>query len=115
MTLRDGVHDFIYIKDFLRAVDLLLSHEWPYGEIVNFGSGCQTTNLEVLQTWNRVVGIDAPITYEPGFSKHYDSEVWCCDTAYAERQYDFRTEYSLEEGIKDFIKEKKNNELRVSK
>ena len=108
MTLRDGVHDFIYINDFLRGIDLLLAKEWPLGEIVNFGSGQQTTNLEVLQTWQRILGNDAPITYQEGFSKIYESKIWCCDTSYSQSQYGFKTEYSLEDGIKDFLKGKQH-------
>ena len=106
MTLRDGVHDFIYVKDFLRGIDCLLAKEWPHGEIVNFGSGQQTTNREVLQIWNSVTQIESPIVYEPGFLKHFDTNVWRCDTSYAESQYHFKTEYSLADGIKDFILEK---------
>lgn len=106
MTLRDGVHDFIYINDFLRGIDMLLAKEWPWGEIVNFGSGQQTTNLEVLEVWNRVVGHDSPIEYVPGYSKHYDTNIWCCDTSHAQSQYGFKTEYNLEDGIRDFIKQK---------
>jgi dTDP-glucose 4,6-dehydratase len=106
MTLRDGVHDFIYIDDFLRGIELLLSKEWPLGEIVNFGSGQQTTNLEVLQAWQRVTGTTAPVTYEAGFSKHYESKIWCCDTSYAQSQYGFKTQFNLDQGIKNFIKEK---------
>ena len=106
MTLRDGVHDFIYVKDFLRGIDCLLAKEWPLGEIVNFGSGQQTSNLEVLQTWNSVTGVESPITYESGFMKHFDSKIWRCDTTYAQSQYHFKTEYSLADGIQDFITEK---------
>ena len=106
MTLHDGVHDFIYIDDFLRGIDCLLAKEWPLGEIVNFGSGQQTTNLEVLEVWNRVTGEKSPITYQEGFSKAYESKIWCCDTSYSQSQYGFKTEYSLEMGIKDFIRKK---------
>lgn len=107
MTLRDGVHDFIYINDFLRGIECLLAKEWPLGEIVNFGSGQQTTNLEVLQSWQNVTGLSAPVTYIEGFSKHYESKIWCCDTSYAQSQYGFKTEYSLDDGVNDFIRNKK--------
>lgn len=106
MTLRDGVHDFIYVKDFIRGIDCLLAKEWPLGEIVNFGSGQQTTNLEVLKIWNKVSGKEGLITYEPGFARTFDNKIWRCDTTYAQSQYGFRTEYSLEDGIKEFITEK---------
>jgi nucleoside-diphosphate-sugar epimerase len=104
MTLRDGVHDFIYINDFVRGINILINNSWPPGEIVNFGSGIQYTNLEVLQAWEQVTGRKAPVTYEPGLGKAYESNVWCCDTTYAEHQYGFKTEYSLTDGIADFIK-----------
>jgi nucleoside-diphosphate-sugar epimerase len=103
MTLRDGVHDFIYIDDFVRGIELVLDKDWPAGEIVNFGSGVQTTNLEVLEAWERVTGRKGAVAYEPGLSKAYESLIWQCNTEHA-RTYGFETQYTLEEGIKDFIK-----------
>jgi nucleoside-diphosphate-sugar epimerase len=107
MTLRDGVHDFIYIEDFVRGIELVMSAEWPAGEIVNFGSGVQTTNLQVLQAWEQVTGRQGAVAYEPGLSKAYESDVWCCDTKYAQEHYGFQTTYSLEQGIEDFIRKMK--------
>jgi nucleoside-diphosphate-sugar epimerase len=107
MNLFNGVHDFIYIDDFVRGIELLLQNTWPAGEIVNFGSGVQTTNLEVLQAWEQVTGHRAPVTYENRLSKAYESTTWVCDTGYAETAYGFKTEYSLEQGIEDFIRKMK--------
>lgn len=107
MTLRDGVHDFIYIDDFVRGIDILVNTAWPEGEIVNFGSGVQYTNLEVLKIWETVTGRQAPITYHRGFAKAYESNIWQCDTSYAKMQYKFTTEFSLASGIEDFIRKMK--------
>jgi nucleoside-diphosphate-sugar epimerase len=104
MTLRDGVHDFIYIDDFVRGIDLLLGSTWPAGELVNFGSGVQSSNVDVLRAWEKVTGRTGAVTYEHGLSKAYESLIWCCNTDYAQRQYGFKTEYSLEQGIEDFIR-----------
>jgi len=104
MTLRDGVHDFIYIDDFVRGVELVVQQDWPTGEIVNFGSGVQTTNLEVLQAWERITGRKGNVDYEPGLSKAYEGLVWQCNTEYAKTQYGFETEFSLQQGIEDFIR-----------
>lgn len=103
MKLYKGFHDFIYIDDFIRGIDTLVQQDFPPGEIVNFGSGVETTNLEVLQAWERVTGKTAPVEYVDEFSKRFEGGVWRCDTSYAESTYGFKTEYSLEEGIKDMI------------
>jgi nucleoside-diphosphate-sugar epimerase len=107
MTLFDGYHDFIYIDDFVRGIDLVLDTEWPAGEIVNFGSGTQTTNIEVLQAWQTVTGRTAPVKYQAMLNKTYESKIWVCDTQYAKTQYGFKTKYSLEQGIEDFIRKMK--------
>lgn len=103
MKLYDGVHDFIYINDFVRGIGLLVDSKWPRGEIVNFGSGLQYRNREVLTAWEQVTGRTAPIEYVDQFSKPHDTNFWCCDTSYARAQYKFQTEYSLDQGIKDMI------------
>ncbi|HET8688293.1 MAG TPA: NAD(P)-dependent oxidoreductase [Methanosarcina sp.] len=108
MTLFDGAHDFIYIDDFVRGIDILINSPWPAGEIVNFGSGKQYSNLEVLQAWERVTGKKAPVKYEEKLSKAYESKTWVCDTTYAKEQYGFETQISLEEGIADFIRKVSN-------
>jgi nucleoside-diphosphate-sugar epimerase len=103
MTLYDGVHDFIYIDDFVRGINMLVNSPWPSGEIVNFGSGVQYTNLEVLQLWEEVTGRTAPVNYEDRMNKSYEHSFWTCDTSYAKMQYKFQTEFSLPYGIKTFI------------
>jgi len=104
MKLFDGVHDFIYIDDFIRGVNMLINKETPLGEIVNFGSGVQYTNLEVLEIWKKITGITPPVEYEHRLAKAYETSIWKCDINYAKEKYGFLTEYSLEDGIKNFIK-----------
>lgn len=108
MKLFGGVHDFIYIDDFVRGIELVLQQPWPAGEIVNFGSGRQYTNRAVLDAWQQVTGSTAPVEYEDRLSKAYESDIWVCDTTYAQQQYKFQTEFSLEQGIEDFIKKMQN-------
>jgi nucleoside-diphosphate-sugar epimerase len=90
MKLYDGVHDFIYIDDFVRGIDILVNSSWPAGEIVNFGSGIQYRNREVLEAWERVTGRKGPVEYIDHFSKPHDTDFWCCDTSYAKMQYKFQ-------------------------
>ena len=111
MRLFDGIHDFIYIDDFVQGIDILVSKGFTQGDIINFGSGTQTTNLEVLQAWQRVTGrTDAPVDYQGGQMQHAqrDAEFWCCDTTYAKTRYGFKAKYTLDQGIEDFIRNKQN-------
>lgn len=111
MTLFDGYHDFIYIKDFIRGLDILANDSDPIlGDIVNFGSGTQYSNLTVLNAWQSITGRTAPVIYEDKMNKAFESKTWCCDTRYAEDVYNFKVEYTLEEGIRDLIEEKQNAE-----
>jgi nucleoside-diphosphate-sugar epimerase len=108
MKLFDGVHDFIYIDDFVRGIDILVTQGFVAGDIVNFGSGVATTNLEVLEAWERVTGRKGAVEYVGGQMQHAqrDAKFWCCDTDYALTQYGFKTECSLDQGVAGFIRNK---------
>jgi nucleoside-diphosphate-sugar epimerase len=93
----------------------LVTDGFEQGDIINFGSGTQTTNLEVLQAWQRVTGrTDSPVDYRGGQMQHAqrDAAFWCCDTSYAFKRYGFKTEFALDQGIEKFIKEKQNVAIR---
>ena len=104
MKLFHGYHDFIFIDDFIRGIDLLVKKQGePFGDIVNFGSGKQYSNLEVLQLFESVTGQTAPVTVVEHMAKAFESDVWICDTRYAKEKYNFEIEYDLEYGIKKFL------------
>lgn len=104
MKLFQGYHDFIYIDDFVRGIDTLVKAEnKPQGDIVNFGSGEQFSNLEVLNMFEKVTGQTAPVEYVDNMAKSFESEIWICDTTYAKEKYGFETSFTLESGIKKFL------------
>lgn len=106
MTLHHGYHDFIYIDDFVRGIDTLVrKRNKPRGDIVNFGSGKQYSNLEVLQTFEKITGKKAPVEVVDTMAKSFESNVWVCDTTYAKTEYGFGVRYDLESGIKKFLSE----------
>lgn len=106
MTLFSGEHDFIYINDFIRGLDVLVNSSTIRGDIVNFGSGIQHSNLDVLHAWQKITGKSAEVTYVDKMVKAYESNVWICNTDYAKTAYNFEVTYSLEDGIRDLIKVK---------
>ena len=104
MKLYQGYHDFIYINDFVRGIDYIVRNDsTPAGDIINFGSGVQYSNFEVLELWEKIFGYSAQVDVITTMAKSYESEVWVCDTSYARQKYDFEIKYDLEQGIKDFI------------
>jgi len=104
MKLFDGEHDFIYIDDFVRGIDTLVNTtNDKLGDIINFGSGIQYSNVEVLEMFKIVAGKSAPVTHVPGMAKHFESEIWKCDTTYARNAYGFECNYSLEAGVREFL------------
>lgn len=112
MKLFDGNHDFIYIDDFVLGIDLLVNRApvrnpesvYEYGDVVNFGSGKQTPNLEVLNTFREVFGFAGLVTYEPTYNKPFESDVWVCDTTYAYEKYGFQTKFNLKQGVLSYFK-----------
>lgn len=104
MTLHAGEHDFIYIDDFIRGIDILLSHSSiPRGDIVNFGSGKQYSNLQVLKMFEKITGQQANVNLMGKMAKSFENKVWLCDTTYAKEAYGFSCEVDLETGIRRFI------------
>ena len=99
--VEDSVHDWIYIDDFIRGLFILAFSGFDIsGDIVNFGTGVQTTNLGVLNTFEKI--FNKTISYERiGSIRSYDSDKsWVCDTTYSNKKYNFRCNYSLEEGLR---------------
>lgn len=104
MTLYQGYHDFIYINDFIRGIDLVLQ-TWDLapGEIVNFGSGTQTSNFDLLDLWIRITNnTEAPVAKVAEMKKAFENTVWVCDVAKSFK-LGFDCEYNLETGIRDFL------------
>lgn len=100
MKLFHGYHDFIYIDDFVRGIDMLVQrNDKPFGDIVNFGSGVQYSNFEVSKIFEQIAGHSAPIEIMDTMAKDFESDVWVCNTDYAEKQYGFKIETTLTDGI----------------
>lgn len=106
MTLYDGYHDFIYIMDFIKGIDLLINSIQPgQGDIVNFGSGKQYSNFGILGLFEHITGRTAPVKKVNQLSKKFESKVWVCDTSYALEKYKFECQYNIIDGIKEFLEQ----------
>ena len=98
--LSDGVHDYVYIDDFINAVDNILQKNTNTFDILNVGTGIQISNIEVIKTFEKVTNY-----YFEEFinmvSKPYDSLNWVCDTSKLDNYYNLSI--TLEEGIKKML------------
>lgn len=107
MTLYQGYHDFIYINDFVKGINSIL-FDWDLspGEIINFGSGKQISNFDLLSVWELVTHKSAPVAKVAELKKTFENNIWVCDTTKA-RDLGFTCEYDLETGIIDFLNKAK--------
>jgi nucleoside-diphosphate-sugar epimerase len=92
----NGVHDYVYIDDFINA--LLKIHEsvTKLFDIINIGSGVQYTNMEVIKLFEKVTNYYFD-DYLPLPSKGYDSEMWVSNPSKLNRYY--KIKYTLEDGL----------------
>jgi nucleoside-diphosphate-sugar epimerase len=106
IRLSEGMHDYIYIDDFVLIIlELVSSCKKPF-DLVNIGTGTQTSNLEVVRTVERLTG--QIFSIEPAQAKPYDSSSWVCDTEYLRTTYGLTANITLEEGLKYTIRSLNN-------
>lgn len=112
LELSDGVHDYVYIEDFIYALcKIAFWNEKDVFNIVNIGSGVQYSNYEFVRAFQRETGHVFPVKL--GDAGHvYDSQTWVADTTLLSKKYGIKFE-SLEWGIKrlvnDYISNGKNS------
>jgi len=113
MILNQGYHDFIYIKDFIFGINLLVNNNITGGDVVNFGSGKQYSNFEVYEIFKSITNKKGNVVLNDQMVKSFESNIWICDTEYANKKYKFKTQFSLKDGILDYIKTQKENLCQI--
>lgn len=101
MELTRGVHDFLYIDDFMSAFDIILNACTDPGEIINVSSGNQTSNIDVYRIFKQIAKKEAPITF---IDKFVTYPVWKCDNTHIKLKYNWTPKFSLQSAIEDFYK-----------
>lgn len=101
MDLVLGVHDFCYIDDFVEALDIVVRSERKHpGEVLNVSSGVQTTNVEVLEAFKKVTGLQGNVNI---VNKFVTPAVWRCDNTKIKLRYGWSPKTTLEQGVKLFL------------
>ncbi len=110
--VKDPVHDFIDVDDFVRGVLVVAKHADKYkGEVFNIGSGKQYTNEEVRIIVERVAKRKANIEEVKSLRTYDTSQMWLANNTKI-RKLGWKPKKSLrnsiEEMVKDFKKKIKN-------
>lgn len=103
-----GVHDFIYINDFIDGILSVLYSEPELikGDIVHFGSGKQYSNLEVFNIIKNIFKSNLEYKKIDNIFNKYDTLNWVADITYAKSKYKFNPKYTLETGLKEIYERK---------
>lgn len=107
LRLSEGMHDYVYIDDFIDALLVVAfwSENTPFN-LVNIGSGKQTSNSDFVKLFQKEIGYIYPV--ELVDSGHgYDSMNWVADNTLLKTKYGVSIG-SIESGIKRLVVEIKN-------
>ena len=95
--------DYTYIEDAVRAYDLVLNHNKPITEPINFGTGKEVSIIDLANIIIDLCGKKGNIK-----SVHVESRIGevkrlIADATKAKDLLGWEHKYTLEEGLKEFI------------
>ena len=99
----DQIDDIVYHKDIAQGVVCACVVEKTEDRIFNIGTGRGVTLNQLVVVLNKILG-KVPISIGPGFGLPGQSPS-VLDIKKACRQLDYRPEYDLEAGVRDYITE----------
>jgi GDP-L-fucose synthase len=89
--------EFLYVDDAARAL-LLMAERYDKSDPVNIGTGQETSIRELAETIAAATGFEGEIVWDA--SRPDGQPRRALDVSRAEREFDFRAEIPLEEGIR---------------
>lgn len=99
LNLSYGMHDWIYIDDFVRAIAVIIKNiNKLNGSIINVGAGFQTENSEIVKILEEISGKKVNINEVE--QKKGQSSVWFANIE-TMNQLGWQPSYLLEEGLKN--------------
>lgn len=103
LILGDGSQtmDFVFVGDVARA-NTIAARSSITDDCINIASGIETSLTELAETLGRVMGVSLPPEYGP---VRKATPVWrrLADVSKAQRRLGFRTQVSLEEGLRQLV------------
>ena len=98
----DTTRDFTYVDDTVRGFLLIAESDQATGEVINIGTGRETSIADAITQIVAVVGTKNRVVQEESRKRPAKSEVsrLCADLAKAERLLKYRPEVAFEEGVR---------------
>jgi nucleoside-diphosphate-sugar epimerase len=91
--------DFIYVDDVVDALVRTAAEPEAIGEIVNAGTGTQTTNEELVARLGTLLGRELDVRPGEYERRPWDTGSWVADTSKAERLLGWTARYDLDAGL----------------
>ena len=88
--------EFLYAGDCAKAIHLALE-KYNSPEPINIGTGKEISIKDLVHLMSEVVGFEGEIIFDS--SKPNGQPRRCLDTSKAEKEFDFKAETSLKEGL----------------
>jgi UDP-glucose 4-epimerase len=101
--------DFIYIKDLISAIEIIIRNAQFFGEAINVASGVETSIAEAAQLFVNNYNNDLKINFN-GETKTGDPLNWKADISIL-KSYGFEPKFNVQMGIKNYVAWLKQNEL----
>lgn len=101
LKLTDGFHDYMYIDDFVDILTTVTALATDKFTLLNIGTGWQTTNIQFVNTFQKVTGYKFPVEIVEGVGP----PTWMADTALLESKFRINLESvrNLENGIRRMV------------
>lgn len=95
--------DFVFVDDVVEALICAAGAVGIEGEIINIGSGRQTSNEEVVETIQALAGRHLRVRVGAYPARPTDTSNWVADNRKAERLLGWKPRHTLEDGISKTI------------
>ncbi len=96
--------DYIYVPDAVEAFIVAAQHPELSGEIINVGSGVQSTLGDVYTEVIRATGSESKALFGAHEKRAVDSAVWVAHTEKMRARLNLSPRFTLAEGIQDMVK-----------
>lgn len=100
LELTEGVHDYMYVDDFIDVLLRVVPMHTHGFDIINIGSGKETTNFQFVKEFEKATGHVFHVRLKDA---HRETEVWCADVTKLKTKYNITVKSSLFDGIKRMV------------